>query len=322
MRALVWHGASDLRVEDLAEPAPVAGEAVLHIRRAGICGSDLHAYRGHPGPRRPPLVLGHEAVGTLDRRDGRFAVFPLSGCGVCPACRRGDENLCDRRTLLGMNRQGVFAERLAVAERNLVPLPDGLEDDAACLIEPLATALAAVRLEGVGDDTSVAVVGCGPIGLLTTYACRAAGASVVAADPVPERRAWAERLGATSTVADPATLPAGAADVAIDTVGAEATWRASLAAVRSGGSVAVVGLAQPEGSLPVGDLVRRGLRLRGVYAYRREDFAQALRLLQAHPPPLGWVSVVDLDEAPMAFHRLATSPGGAVKVLIRTEGPA
>jgi threonine dehydrogenase-like Zn-dependent dehydrogenase len=85
MRALVWHGGSDLRVEDLAEPAPVAGEAVLHIRRAGICGSDLHAYRGHPGPRRPPLVLGHEAVGTLDRRDGRFAVFPLSGCGVCPA---------------------------------------------------------------------------------------------------------------------------------------------------------------------------------------------------------------------------------------------
>jgi threonine dehydrogenase-like Zn-dependent dehydrogenase len=145
VKALVWHGDRRLVLEQLPDPAAGADEVVFEVSLAGICGSDLHPYRGDAGPRRPPLVLGHEAVGTLERGDGRFAVFPLSGCGACPACRRGDENLCERRVLLGLNRQGVFQERLAVAERELVALPQGLGDKAACLVEPLATALAALE---------------------------------------------------------------------------------------------------------------------------------------------------------------------------------
>jgi threonine dehydrogenase-like Zn-dependent dehydrogenase len=320
VRALVWHGGDELRVQELPEPFPGPGEVVLNVRLAGICGSDLHAYRGHAGARRPPLVLGHEAVGTLEA-EGRFAVFPLAACGVCPACRRGEENLCERRVLLGLNRQGVFLERLAVAKQELVALPEGLDDEAACLIEPLATALAAVRLEDVREGSAVLVAGCGPIGLLTTLACAVRGASVRAVDPVPERRAWAERLGAASTAEDFAGIPPGQADVAVDTVGAEPTWRGAIAGIRSGGSVAVVGLGQAEGSVPIGDLVRRGLRLRGVYAYRRDDFLSALRLLDEHRPALGWVTVVDLDDAPKAFQQLTTSPGQAIKVLIRTQVP-
>jgi threonine dehydrogenase-like Zn-dependent dehydrogenase len=321
MRAVVWHGGADLRLEEVEEPRAGDDHVVLDIALAGVCGSDLHAIRGHHGPRRPPLILGHELIGTVEGRDGRFAAFPLVTCGTCAACRRGEENLCERRVLLGLNRQGVFLERLAVGEHELVALPEGLDDEAACLIEPFATALAALRLEDVREGDHVLVIGCGPIGLLTTLGCAVRGASVRAVDPVPERRSWAERLGASSTAEDFATIAPGAADVAVDTVGAEATWSGAIAGVRSGGSVAVVGLGRSEGLVPVGDLVRRGVRLRGVYAYGRDDFLSALRLLDEHRPHLGWVSVVDLDEAPKAFHRLVTSPGQAIKVLIRMQVP-
>ena len=104
MRALVWKGDDVLEVDELPDPEPGEGEVVLDVEIAGICGSDLHAYRGHPGPRRPPLVLGHEAIGTVAGRGGRYAVFPLVVCGRCAACTRGEENLCENRGLLGLGQ--------------------------------------------------------------------------------------------------------------------------------------------------------------------------------------------------------------------------
>jgi threonine dehydrogenase-like Zn-dependent dehydrogenase len=316
VRALVWHGDDRLELESLADPSAGAGEVLLEVELAGICGSDLHAYRGHPGPRRPPLVLGHEAVGTVPGRAGRFAVFPLVVCGICPACLRGEENLCERRGLLGLDRQGVFAERVPVREDALVPLPDGLDPQVAVLVEPLATSLSSLRIDGVAAGDSVLVVGGGPIGLLAVYASSARGANAVCVEPVDERRALAERLGATAVLADTADVAPAAADVAVDAVGIEPTWRAAVAGVRPGGTVALVGLGQAEGTMPTGDLVRRGVAVRGHYAYTRRDFEDALALLAAAPPPVDWLTVLALADGAEGFRRLVEDPASVTKVLL------
>ena len=109
MKALVWYGTREVAFEDAAEPEPGADEVVLDVELAGICGSDLHGYRGHPGPRVPPLVLGHEVVGLVE--GDAYAVYPLIGCGECEHCLAGEDNHCASWRLIGMHRQGVFAER-------------------------------------------------------------------------------------------------------------------------------------------------------------------------------------------------------------------
>ena len=316
MKALVWHGDRRLVLEELPEPAADADEVVFEVAFAGICGSDLHPYRGHAGPRRPPLVLGHEAVGSVRGRAGRFALFPLVACGSCPACARGEAQLCEHRGLVGLDRHGVFAECVSVAADALVPIPEGLADEAAVLVEPLATAVSALRLERVIAGSALVVVGGGPIGLLTVYASVLAGANVIAVEPLAHRREIASRLGAADVLADAADLPPRAADVVVDAVGVEATWRAGVAAVRSGGSVCVVGLGQADGAMPMGELVRRGVTVRGHYAYTRDDFTAALEMLGHRPPPLDWLEVVGLDAAAEGFRRLVDEPETVTKVLV------
>jgi threonine dehydrogenase-like Zn-dependent dehydrogenase len=319
VRALVWHGGRKLSVEGVPAPEARDGEVVFDVGLAGICGSDLHPYRGEAGPRRPPLVLGHEAVGTVPGRPGRFTVFPLVACGTCAACARGEENLCERRGLLGLDRQGVFAEQVAVRADALVPLPDELDDELAVLVEPLATCVSALGRGEIGPGSSVLVVGGGPIGLLAAYVAAGRGARVLVAEPLPERRAVARRMGAAETVAGVEEAPPGAADVALDAVGLETTWRGAVAGVRAGGSVVLLGLAQAEGAMPVGDLVRRGITVRGHYAYSRADFEAALTLLSERPPPLGWLDVLALDQGAEGFRRLVEEPARATKILLQVS---
>jgi threonine dehydrogenase-like Zn-dependent dehydrogenase len=111
MRALVWYGERDVRYEDAPDPEPADDEVVFDVELAGICGSDLHGYRGHSGPRVPPLVLGHE-VGSVGGE--RFTIDPIVACGTCERCRAGEDNLCASWRLIGMHRPGVLAERLVL----------------------------------------------------------------------------------------------------------------------------------------------------------------------------------------------------------------
>src|SRR5262249_7784665 len=310
-----------LVVDEIAEPSAGPGEVVVDILRAGICGSDLHAYRGHAGGRRPPLVLGHEAVGTVDGNDEPFAVFPLTGCGSRRYCRSDAENLCPRRGLLGFDRPGTLAERTAVPERSLVQLPPGLGVDDAVLAEPLATSLAV--LAETSSATQIAIVGCGAIGLLALHAALwdDSGKDVVVevADPLAARRRVALDLGAARAHPGVSGFRAAAADLVIDAVGLEETWAGALQAVRPGGTVAVVGLGQARGNVDMGHLVRSGITMRGCYAYSRSDFTRALRLLAARPLRRGIVTTMALEEGPGAFRLLTEEPGRAVKMVLHPQ---
>jgi threonine dehydrogenase-like Zn-dependent dehydrogenase len=317
MKALTWHGDDRLTYGD--EPAPSVGPGAvgLEIALAGICGSDLHPYRGHAGPRRPPLVLGHEAVGTVEGQ--RVVVFPLVTCGSCPACLRGEENLCETRGLLGLDRQGVFAETVAVDPGALTPVPEGVDDRVAVLTEPLACAVSALRLADATRDRRVLVVGGGPIGLLTVYACAVLGIEATAVEPLESRRELARRLGAARVAASVDDPSVPEADIAIDAVGIEPTWRGAVARVRMGGSVTVIGLGQADGMVAVGDMVRRGITLRGHYAYTRVDFDSALAMLAEAPPGLDWLTVMPLADGAEAFRRLVEQPDRTIKALLEVD---
>jgi threonine dehydrogenase-like Zn-dependent dehydrogenase len=319
MRALVWHGGRNLAMEELPDPEPAPGEVVLDVGLAGICGSDLHPFKGHHGPRRPPLVLGHEVVGTVEGLPGRWSVFPLIVCGKCEACLAGRENLCASRQLLGLHRPGVFADRVAVPRAALLEVPEGLSDDVAALVEPLAVCIAALAPAQLGPGSRVLVLGCGPIGLLSVHLAARRGAEVIAVEPVAGRRAWASRLGAARTLG----VLDGAAelerDLCIDAVGAEATWRTAIANARAGGEVVVVGLAQADGGMPVADLVRRSIRVRGQFAYTRAEFDEALALLAEDRLPTEWLEVMPLAEGLAAFSRLTDAPDAIAKILLQPQ---
>jgi threonine dehydrogenase-like Zn-dependent dehydrogenase len=308
MKALVWYGERDVRYEDVADPEPSGDEVVLDVELAGICGSDLHGYRGHPGPRVPPLVLGHEVVGTVDGE--RFTVYPLVACGTCERCLAGEDNLCASWRLVGMHRPGVFAEHVVVPPSTLVPLPAGLDPRRAVLAEPLACCVGALAPYEPGE---VAVFGAGPIGLLSAYLAARSGSHVTVVDPVPERHANARALGAHEAVA---TLERDGFDLVVDAAGFEATWRAGLAAVKSGGDIVMLGLGQGEAPFPMAVLVRRAIRLRGQFAYSRADFAKAVEILAEGDLGLGWLSDAPLAEGADAFANLADRPSQYAKVLL------
>ncbi len=320
MEALVWLGGDRLDVEDAPAPVPRDGEVLFRVTLAGICGSDLHAFRGHGGKRVPPLILGHEAVGTIDGDERLYVVFPLEGCGECAQCRRGQENLCADRQLLGLDRPGTFAAEVGVPRSALVAVPAGVSPEVAALTEPLATSLASLKGLDLSPATSVAVIGCGSIGLLAVYAAAATGARVVATDPLADRRDVALELGAERVVDSADDLEAASVDVVIDAVGIEGTWSAGLRAVSAGGTVVVVGLGQYSGAVEIGDLVRRGLALRGSYAYTREDFAEALALLARRPPATEWLERRPLSGGREAFASLADQSASAVKILLVPQG--
>ncbi len=314
MKALVWYGDRDIRFEEAPAPEPGEGEVVLEVELAGICGSDLHGYRGHPGPRVPPLVLGHEVVGRVD--GAPYALYPLVACGSCERCLAGEDNLCASWQLIGMHRPGVFAEQVAVPRRSLVALPDGLEPRRAVLAEPLACCVGALAPYALEGGSEVVVLGCGPIGLLSCYLAARSGAHVTAVDPVAERREKARQLGAHAAVASGEELAPAAASLVLDAAGFESTWRAGIAAVRNGGEIVVVGLGQADAPFPMAVLVRRAITLRGQFAYSRADFDRAVEILAEGDLELGWLSDAPLSEGANAFANLVDRPAEYAKVLL------
>jgi threonine dehydrogenase-like Zn-dependent dehydrogenase len=314
VKALVWYGTRDVRFEDAPDPEPGEDEVVFDVELAGICGSDLHGYRGHPGPRVPPLVLGHEVVGSVAGE--QYTLYPLAGCGTCDHCLAGEDNLCASWRLLGLHRAGVFAERVVVPRSSLVALPAGLEPRRGVLAEPLACCVGALAPYELAAGSEVAVLGCGPLGLLTVYLAARTGARVTAVDPVPERLERAQRLGAQAVAESGEGLEAGSLDLVVDAAGFETTWRAGLAAVRNGGDVVMLGLGQADAPFPMAVLVRKAVRLRGQFAYSRAEFARAVGVLGECDLDLSWLSDAPLSDGAEAFANLVDRPAEFSKILL------
>jgi L-iditol 2-dehydrogenase len=240
------------RIELFDEPVPVPGdgESLVRIGAVGICGSDLHWFAdgaiGDAALTRP-LVLGHEMAGVVvsgPLSGQRVAVDPAVPCFACRSCRAGNPNLCERIVFAGHgSNDGGMREYLAWPTHRLHPLPDGLDDVDGALLEPLGVALHALDLAHLRSASSVAVVGCGPIGLLVVQlALRAGATAVTAVEPLAHRRNAAAALGATAAPPEDPAIRDVNADVAIEFAGTDSGLAVAIEAVRPGARVVVGGI--------------------------------------------------------------------------------
>lgn len=284
MRASVLRGVGDLVVERRETPRPGAGQVLVRVGSVGVCGSDVHYYRhGRIGEFvvSEPLVLGHEAGGTVvgagpgvapERLGQRVALEPGVPCRCCGQCRAGRYHLCPRvRFFATPPVDGAFCEYVVLDADFAHPVPAGLSDDAAALIEPLSVGVWACRKAQVGAGSRLLVTGAGPVGLLVVQVARASGATeIVVSDPAEPRRRAAERFGATAVV-DPvaggAEVLGEGFDALVECSGSAAAVGAGLRTVAPAGRVVLVGMGAEEISLPVSVLQTRELVVTGAFRY-------------------------------------------------------
>lgn len=309
-------------------PEVAAGEVLVRVHACGICGSELETFKGRSERRTPPLVMGHEYCGEIaDVGEGvtdwkvgdRVVGNSVVPCGGCVRCERGDTHLCAKRQVFGMHRAGAFAEYVNVPARILLPWPDGVPADMACLAEPLGNGVHVVELVRFLRPRKVAVIGAGPIGLMCQIAMQELlGAQVMVTDLDKNREAVARELGAVNP---PHPLPLAnqqvqmpppparefilseakdlterrgdldvnhfikewtedeGVDVVIDAVGSAATKRQSLEWVRPGGAVVWIGLHGNEMQLSSYDITLPEKFVYGTYAAKIEDLRVALDLM-------------------------------------------
>ncbi|NDJ76491.1 MAG: alcohol dehydrogenase catalytic domain-containing protein [Chloroflexi bacterium] len=348
MKAARLYGPRDIRIDQVAEPrTPQAGEVLLAVRAVGVCGSDLHMVAdGRIGDTAydSPLVLGHEFMGEVlavgaDAADGwhrplqvgqRVAVDPACPCRQCEACEHGHPNLCPHHTFYGVYpTDGALQERMIVHAQNCFPIPDALNDDEGVLLEPLGVAIHALDLAHLKIAHSVAIIGCGPIGLLILRLAKLAGAGpIYATDCFPWRvelaRAWGATAAWTVDDGDPVerlmALAGGrGVDVAIEAAWAEHSIQQAADMALPGGRLVLVGIPGDDRLVMQHSTARRkGLTI--LLARRmKHTYPRAIQLALAKDQ-LALADLVShrfcLDEVNEAFRRNLAYETGLQKVII------
>lgn len=323
-----------LVVDDVAEPEAVADEVVLSVDACGICGSDLHV-AGQVG--EPGTVLGHEIAGTIAEVgpdvDERWRVGlpvvarPFIGCFDCRWCRSGRPDHCERFQLIGLERPGGFAERVAVSSRELFAAPATMSGSDRALVEPLAIARRALRRAALQPGEDVLVLGGGPIGLAVTLWARTLGAGrIVVSEPTAVRRELATTLGADH-VLDPTEtdLMTAVADalgdpppVVVECTGVpgligDAMWQTAVE-----GRVVVVGICLADDTIFPWFGIQKELDVRFSVYYGAEDFVATLAALHdaSLEPGAMITETVALDDLPARFAQMVETPDAGKVVLL------
>lgn len=327
MMALVYEGPRTMNIREVPIPELKPGEVLIRVKRAGICGSELGGYLGHNSLRKPPLIMGHEFSGVIeqvgelvgDYQVGeRVTANPLITCGTCRYCRNGESQLCGSRNLLGAHRPGAFAQFVAVPARNVYRLKDQLTFEEGALAEPFACAIHVCRLLQLTPTDRVLIYGAGPIGLFALQAAKVYGViDVVIVDLNEARLEIARELGGIGVTTLEGLENASEFDAVIDAVGAEVTRQKSVAAARSGGKVIFTGLHEAESKLPINDMIRKEIGVKGAFAYSQEDFETALLWIgHGRINLLPWVETAPLSEGGACFEKLIAGPGKVAKIFL------
>jgi len=344
MKALLLSEYNHLEIVDCPVPSPGPRDVLVRVAACGICGSDVHGYDGSSGRRIPPIVMGHEAAGSIAALGSAVTNFAVNdrvtfdstvSCGACGYCLRGQINLCEKREVLGVScgdyrRAGAFAEYISVPAHIVYHLPESISFAEAALLEAVSVAVHAVSLAEVTPNSTALVVGAGTIGLLSLQALRAGGCSKVYVTDIDKSRlAVAKRLGATSALLAQAGLlepvmqltNGQGVDLAVEAVGRNETVAHAISAVRKGGTVVLVGNVSPEVTLPLQKVVTRQLRLQGSCASAGE-YPRAIEWMATgaiNVKPL-ISAIAPLEEGPGWFRRLHAGEPGLTKVVLTPGG--
>jgi (R,R)-butanediol dehydrogenase / meso-butanediol dehydrogenase / diacetyl reductase len=347
MRAAVFHGQRDVRVEEVPAPSPGPGDLLLRVSAAGICGTDAGEYAlgprmfpvaerdprtGHVGP----MIPGHEVAGVVDAVgegvDGFTAgALVVTGagisCGTCARCVDGRTNLCERYATVGLQRHGGLAQFVAVPASTCVTAPSGLTPDAAALGQPMAVAVHSMRQGSPRPGELALVLGVGGIGAFLTFALVASGVRTVAVDLDHGRLAIARGLGAEAVlgpedapVPDVVRVRAGAPDVVYEVTGSVSGLADALGAVRAGGRVVAVGLHERPREIDLRSVTLRELSIHGTNAHVvGTDLPEALRLLATREDPWSDIAptALSLDRlVPDGLDPLAEGRSDRIKTLV------
>ena len=332
MHALVYTDTQTLVYKEEKNPKIINGESIVKVSASGICGSDMHAYHGKDNRRVPPLILGHEISGTIDK--GNFAgkkviLNPLITCGKCDYCTNGREHLCGKRIILGMNkpteRQGGFAEYVSIPNQNIYELPKTLDIKEAPIAEPTAVALHAVEL-GEKElskplkNSKALVIGGGAIGLLSGLIlskvkdCK----EIVIVDPNEKRLGECTKyLDANPVKPDSKSIIDDHFDIVFDTVGMEVTRQQAIKVVKSGGVIIHIGLTQASGLFDFRKTTLQEITFIGTYCYTNKDFEKTLKILaNKEIGSLNWIEYRKLKDGFGAFKQIHDGTCVSPKIIL------
>ncbi|MBU2647020.1 alcohol dehydrogenase catalytic domain-containing protein [bacterium] len=328
MKALVYTNTNEVIFRDEPDPVPGPGEVLVNMEATGICGSDMHAYHGHDARRVPPLILGHEIVGTIvdgPRAGTRVVINPLITCNHCEYCDSGLSNLCPERELIGMRLAGAYAEQVVIPARNIIPIPDTLDSVRAALSEPVATALHALNLARIQSprplsELKVLIIGGGAIGLLAALLLKGYGNRRTLLAETNDLRRQSAGSVAGCDVWNPlkeGDPTAGAFDLIIDAVGGSVTRKMAMKAVKPGGIFVHIGLMDALGELDIRKLTLFEIHLIGVYCYTAADMrAAAEAIASGLLGSLDWVETRPLSQGAQAFSDLDHGRCAAAKIVL------
>jgi len=287
LKAAVYHGKFDLRVEEVEKPLLKPDEVLIKVEACGVCGTDLHIYEGAEGAAAciPPTVLGHEFSGVVSevgssvkslKPGDRVCVDPNDTCGMCYYCRIGKVHFCENMVGYGTTVNGAFAEYCAIREKQAYKIDDKLSFEEAAMAEPIACCLHGMDLTGVKTGDTVMIIGGGTIGLIMLQLAKLSGAStLIIVEPVGTKRDMAVKLGADITI-DPlnqcieevlAAYSIKSIDATIECVGLKETMQNAIKYVSKGGTAMLFGLTNPACEIPLMpfDLFRREITIKASF---------------------------------------------------------
>ncbi len=337
MRSVAIKGKREFEIKEISEPVSDGKNVIIDVKKTGICGSDIHYWvAGEP----VGLVMGHEYVGVVtnpgSREDlkvgDRVTALPISPCLSCHACKSGNPQYCihtwDNATGLSLTNPGGLAPKMAIRPDMVVKVPDNITDEEAAMTEPTAVGLHASRLADIKVGDKVLVVGGGIIGLVSAMFAKMEGASLVVVSETNKARGEkAVSLGVADDWMD-ATDPKFMEnvmskteigfDIVIECCGNAKAVSSSLMAVKTGGTVVLVGVSIDPVSIPTAIAVMHELKLQGAIAYTKEEFQTCIDLMSSKKiDMLKFLdSVVGLEDVQSSYEKLTSGVSDAVKIIV------
>jgi len=310
MQKLVLEKKGSLALVDEAVPEPGSNEEIVCVELAGIGGSEYLGF-ANPGIRQLPNAMAHGIVGTtVEGR--RVAVYPISGCGQCSWCSTSLPQLCDHWNMIGVHSDGGFSQQIAVPGASLIELPESLCWERAAFIEPFANSINAVDVANVSDDSSVAIIGAGGLGLGLVAACTEIGCKeIFISDPSTSRTRAAEYLGAESIQ----STSTDEFDFVFDTVGTSSSRAKSLEVTKKMGTCVLLGFAEPQMELQSGSLIRTQKHIIGAFAFSMDQFKRAVVL--AERSKANWVKNLTFSEVQIQLEKFLSGDFTTVKAVLR-----
>jgi threonine dehydrogenase-like Zn-dependent dehydrogenase len=337
MKALVLKRPGEASIEEVNEPKTELGKILLRVRMVGLCGSDLNSFRGKNPMVKYPRILGHEVAATVVESNSSYPEFvagmnvtmsPYTNCGRCAACLRGRPNACAFNETLGVQRDGALREYIAMPAERLYAASLTIKE--LCLVEPLTVGFHAISRGQVTSADTVAIFGCGGVGLGAIAASHFAGATTIAIDVDDAKLQIARKAGAAHVI-NSSDLPlhqrllelsdGRGPDVMIEAVGRPETFRAAIEEVAFTGRVVYIGYAKEAVAYETKLFVQKELDILGSRNAMPADFQSVIRMLELGKFPVEEVvdSIVSLEEAPEVLEAWSANPQKFTKIMVRMD---